>query len=210
MKLYDFNLAPGPRRVRIFLKEKNIELPLVEVNTREKGQFTESFRQKNPGFTIPVLELDDGTCISETVAICRYFEETHPEPCLFGHDTVSRAVTEMWNRRVELQGYQSIGDIVRNTAPMFADRGLAGVEGGVPQIAALAERGRGAIARFSTFIDKQLSDNQYVAGANYSIADITLYVTYEFAKRGEVEIPHDCSNLRRWWDEVSQRPSMDA
>lgn len=210
MKLYDFNLAPGPQRVRIFLAQKNIQVPLVEINTREKQQFTDSFRAVNPGFTIPVLELDDGTCISETVAICRYFEEVQPEPMLFGSDAVSRARIEMWNRRVELQGYLSTADVVRNTAPMFADRGMPGVEGGVPQIPELAERGRLAMQRFSDMLNAQLADQRYVAGSEFSIADITAYVTYHFGKRGEISIPDHCNHLQRWWDLVSQRPCMSA
>jgi len=210
MKLYDFNLAPGPKRVRMFLAEKAIEIPLVEVNTREKGQFTEDFKTRNPDFTIPVLELDDGTCISESVAICRYFEELEPEPSLFGTDPVMRAVTNMWNRRVEIQGYSNVGNVVRNSARMFEDRATAGVESGVPQIPELAERGRKAMDRFSHMLDEQLANNPFVAGQNFSIADITGYITYEFAKRGDITIPADCTNVRRWFDEIAARPSASA
>jgi len=210
MKLYDFSLAPAPKRVRMFLAEKAIEIPLVEVNTSELKQFTESFKARNPDFTIPVLELDDGTCISESVAICRYFEELEPEPSLFGTDPVMRAVTNMWNRRVEIQGYANVVNVVRNTAQMFEDRATAGVESGVPQIPELAERGRKAMQRFSHMLDEHLAGSPFIVGQNFSIVDITAYVTWEFAKRGDITIPADCTNVRRWFDDITARPSASA
>ncbi len=104
MKLYDFELAPNPRRVRIFLAEKGVTIPLVEVNTRQKQQFAPEFAKLNPFCTVPVLELDDGTCIGDSVAICRYIEVLHPEPPLMGRDAREQAIIEMWDRRAELEG----------------------------------------------------------------------------------------------------------
>ena len=126
MKLYDFALAPNPRRVRMFLAEKGVEVPSVQVNTREREQFSDAFRAINPNCQVPALELDDGTIITESVAICRYFEEIHPEPPLMGRDTVDRAIVEMWNRRMEFDGYLAVAEAVRNGLPMFEDRGLSG------------------------------------------------------------------------------------
>ncbi len=211
MRLYDFALAPNPRRVRMFLAEKSVEVPLVEINTREKAQFEASFGAVNPVRAIPVLELDDGTCIAESVAICRYIEEIHPEPPLMGTDAKDKAIVEMWNRRVELIGYAAASEAVRNALPMFEDRGLSGVSGGVPQIPALVERGKQTLGRFFGLLDGQLADNPFVAGSAFTIADITAFVTIEFAKRVDVAIPEDgADNVLRWHAEIASRPSASA
>jgi glutathione S-transferase len=210
MKLYDFNLAPNPRRVRMFLAEKGVDIPLVEINTREFEQFSDEYQAKCPQSVVPMLELDDGTCITESVAICRYIEETNPEPPLMGRDTKDRAIVEMWNRRAELEGYQAAGEAVRNGAPMFKDRGIAGQRSGVPQIPELVTRGKQSMVRFFNVLDAQLADNAFVAGKDFTIADITAFVTIEFAKRGEIEIPAACKNVARWHADVAARPSADA
>ena len=210
MKLYEFSLAPGPRRVRIFIAEKGIEIPNVQINTRERQQFSDEYCAVNPNCVVPALVLDDGTCIGETVAICRYIEETHPDPNLMGRDAKEKAVIEMWNRQAELEGYLAAVDAVRNSAPLFEDRGVAGVTGGVPQIPALAERGKQSMGRFFTKLDRQLAENSHLAGDRFSIADITAFVTIDFSKRAEIEIPEDCSNVARWFAEVGERPSASA
>ncbi len=210
MKLYDFSLAPNPRRVRMFLAEKGVEIPMVQVNTREREQFADPFKAVNPYCMVPALELDDGTCISESVAICRYIEEVHPEPPLMGRDARDKAIVEMWNRRVELEGYLAAAEAVRNGLPMFEDRALPGLAGGVPQIPALVERGKQTMSRFFDHLDTQLANNRFVAGDAFSIADITAFVTIEFAKRIEIEAPESCDNVQRWRDEVGSRPSAAA
>ncbi len=210
MKLYDFALAPNPKRVRVFLAEKGIEIPSVQINTREREQFSDAFRAINPYCTVPVLELDDGTCISESVAICRYFEELHPEPVLMGRDAKDKAVVEMWNRRVEFEGYLSVAETVRNALPLFADRGLPGLPGGVPQIPALVERGRRSIARFFEHMDARLAESRFIAGDAFTIADITAFVTIGFAGRVDVGVPDSCPHVARWHDEVAARPSAGA
>ena len=210
MMLYEFSIAPGPRRVRIFVAEKGIEIPSVQINTRERQQFSDEYRAVNPNCVVPALVLDDGTCIGETVAICRYLEETHLEPNLMGRDAKEKALIEMWNRQAELEGYLAAVDALRNSAPMFEDRGVAGVTGGVPQIPALAERGRQSMGRFFSKLDGQLADNRYLAGDTFSIADITAFVAIDFSKRAEIEVPGDCSNVARWFAEVGERPSASA
>jgi len=211
MKLYDFALAPNPRRVRMFLAEKAVEIPLVEVNTREREQFSDSFKKINPLSMVPVLELDDGTCIAESVAICRYIEELHPEPRLMGVDARDKAVVEMWNRRVEFTGYMPAAEAVRNALPMFEDRGLSGVTGGVPQIPALVDRGKKSLGRFFKMLDARLADSPFIAGEAFTIADITAFITIEFAKRVEVEIPvSGAANVSRWHGEIAARPSAAA
>lgn len=211
MKLYDFKLAPNPKRVRMFLAEKGIEPPeLVQVNTREREQFADWFRKVNPGCTVPALELDDGTCITETVAICRYFEAQQPEPPLMGRDPKDQAVVEMWNRRAEIEGFLVAADVVRNALPMFEDRGVPGLPSGVPQIPALVDRGRAGMGRFFDRIDARLGESRFLAGDDFTIADITAFITIEFVKRAEIEVPERCTNVRRWVEDVSARPSASA
>lgn len=210
MLLYDFALAPNPRRVRMFLAEKGIEVPMVQVNTRERQQFTDEFRRKNPWCSVPVLELDDGTCICESVAICRYFEETHPEPPLMGRTPVEKAVIEMWNRRAELDGFLAVADVVRHSLPMFADRSVVGVPEGFPQVPEVAEHGRRRWKLFLDRFEQRLGESRFVAGDTFTIADITAFVTLEFAKRVELEVPETHPNLRRFREEVAARPSAAA
>lgn len=210
MKLYDFALAPNPRRVRMFLAEKGIEVPMEQINTREAGQFSEAFLKVNPRGTIPVLVLDDGTTLTESVSICRYFEELHPEPALFGRDAKEKAVVDMWNRRMEIEGYAPAGDVVRNSLELFKDRGIAGMPSGVPQIAALAERGRVSFARFLGRLDERLGESHFIAGDQLSIADQTAFITIDFAKRGELEVPATATNILRWQSEMAARPSASA
>ena len=206
MKLYDFALAPSPRRVRMFIAEKGIEIPTVQINTRERQQFSDDYRAVNSNCVVPTLQLDDGTCLGESVAICRYLEETHPEPPLMGRDAREKAVIEMWNRRAELEGYLAAVEAVRNGAPMFEDRGLPGVTGGVPQIPALIDRGRQTMDRLFDKLDSQLAQNRFMAGDAFSIADITAFVAIDFAKRAEIEIPASRANVARWFAEIGARP----
>jgi len=144
------------------------------------------------------------------MAICRYLEELHPEPALFGEDAKERALVEMWSRRAEFTGYLAAADILRNSAPAFEDRGLPGAPGGVPQIAELVERGRNSMARFFAHFDQRLGDVRFVAGDAFTVADITTFVTIRFATRVEVEIPAACGHLKRWFEAVESRPSAAA
>ncbi len=210
MKLYDFKMAPNPQRVNMFLAEKGVEIPTVEINTRERAQFSDSYMAINAVSQVPVLELDDGTCIAETMAICRYIEELHPEPVMFGSDAKQKALIEMWSRRAEFMGYLNAADMLRNSSPAFEDRGLPGVPGGVPQIAELIERGRNAMGRFFDHFDQRLGESAFVAGDAFSVADITTFVTIRFVGRVDVTIPTGCGNLNRWYEEVESRPSSAA
>jgi glutathione S-transferase len=210
MRLYDFVNAPSPRRVRIFLAEKGITVPRVPVDLVRKEQFSTGYRRVNPDCTLPALELDDGTLLCESVAICRYLEEIHPEPPLFGRDAKDKAIVEMWNRRAELQGYLRAADVLRNEEPRFADRALPGVEGGVPQIPALAERGRQALRRFYERLDAELATREFITGSHFTIADITALVTVDFAARAKFALPPELAHLGRWHKAVSARPSASA
>ena len=210
MKLYDFAPAPNPRRVRMFLAEKGIEVPTVQVNAAEGEQFSDSYREVTPRCIVPALELDDGTVLTESVAICRYFEELHPEPPLMGRDAKDKAVVEMWQRIAEIEGQGATRDVLRNSLPSFKGRGLAGAPDGVPQIPALVDRGRASFDRFLKTLDARLADNKFLAGDDFTIADISAIIPIDVAKRLEMSVSDDYPNVRRWMDDVNARPCAKA
>jgi glutathione S-transferase len=209
MKLYDYQLAPNPRRVRIFIAEKGISVPTVGVDLRAGEQFTPEFRSVNPECTVPVLEFDDGRRIAEVIAICVYFELAHPEPALLGVDPQDRAIVADWHHRIERQGFWAVGDAFRNSVAGLKGRALPGPDD-YEQIPALAERGRARTLRFFEMLDRQLAGRQFVASDRYTIADILALVTVDFAARVNQAIPEGCGHLRRWHESVSARPSATA
>ncbi len=210
MKLYDFPLSPSPRRVRIFAAEKGIELDLVNVDVRSLEQFAESFRAISPNCTVPVLELDDGTLICDSLAIWRYFEEIQPEPPLLGVGALGKAMVELWLRRVELEGYQAVVEVLRNGAERFKDRAVPGATP-FAQIAELAERGKKRLALFFEVLDEQLQVSEYVAGADFTAADIHAMVTLDFAAAAvQIAPPVPAAALAAWREKVSARPSAKA
>jgi len=203
MKLYDNVRAPNPRRVRIFLAEKGIEVPTVQVDMLAGEHKSDAIKRLNPLGAIPVLELDDGDAIAESVAICRYFEELQPEPALFGRGAKGRAQVEMWNRRIELNLMGPIGQVWVHGSPITARL--------FEQVPAAADFNRKVAARFLGWLDAQLGDRSFLAGDDYSVADISALCTLDFAA-ALVEIPIDAShrNLVRWHENVSARPSAKA
>jgi glutathione S-transferase len=209
MKLYDCAGAPSPRRVRIFLCEKGIAVPTVPVDLRHGEQFTEAFRAINPDCTVPVLELDDGTCIADAVAICAYFEAVRPAPPLMGIDPQSKAVIAAAQRRAERDGFQAVVEAFRNFTPGMKGHSLPGPDG-YEQIPELAARGRARVLRFFARLEAELAGRAFVCGPDYSIADITTLVTVDFAKSIKLTIPEGSVHLRRWYDQVSARPSAKA
>ncbi len=209
MKFYDCSTAPSPRRVRIFMAEKGIEVPTVLVNLREGEHLGQAFRKVNPDCTVPVLELDDGVTINDAVAICHYFEEIKPDPPLIGGPAEERAVAIAWNRRVERDGFYALMDAFRNSTPRLKDRAVTGPDN-YPQIPALAERGRARVGRFFELMNARLGETAFVAGPRYSIADITAQVTVDWAGWIKLTIPDTCTHMRRWFEAVSARPSAKA
>lgn len=207
MKYYDFGLAPNPRRVRMFIAEKELDLEIIEVRIREGEHFSEAMLALNPQAMVPFLELNDDTVIGETMAICRYLEALHPEPNLFGRDALDIGLIEMWCRRIELQGFAGIAEALRNgEEKRFVNRSLAGPRD-YAQIPALVERGRARAIGFFEDMDAQLDGRQFLATASFSAADICAYNTVEFAARIQLA-PHDSlTNLLRWRDAVCTRPS---
>jgi glutathione S-transferase len=209
MKLYDCTPAPSPRRVRVFLAEKGIVVPTVQVDLRADEQFSPAFRAVNPDCIVPVLALDDGTCIADVMAICVYFEALQPEPPLMGVGAQDRAIVTAWQRRVERDGFFAVAEAFRNSTPAFKGRALPGADD-YEQIPALVERGRARVGRFFAMLDARLADHDFVAGRRYSIADITALVAVDFARWIKLALPEECSHLRRWHGAVSARPSAKA
>ena len=203
MKLYNSRLAPNPRRVRIFLAEKSVSVPMVELDLARLDQKTEDYSAVNPFQTVPALELDDGEVISETVAICRYFEELHPEPNLFGLGALERARVEMWQRRLEFYLFLPIAQTYRHTHP--AAKVLES-----PQIAEWAEVNRGRALAGMARLDAALADRPFVAGERFSIADITGLVALDFLRPARITIPEELVHLRRWRETIAARPSAAA
>jgi len=209
MKFYDCAIAPSPRRVRMFLAEKGITVPTIQVDLRKGEQFGEVFRAVNPDCTVPVLELDDGTRIYDSLAICVYLEQTRPEPPLMGASAVERATVAEWQRRAERDGFLAVAEAFRNSTPAFKTRALPGPDD-YPQIPALVERGRARTQAFFKIMNARLADRAFVAGERYSIADITTLVAVDFAGWIKLTIPDDCAHLRRWHQAVAARPSAKA
>jgi glutathione S-transferase len=210
MKLYDYKLAPNPRRVRVFLAEKGITVPSVQVDLRASEQFTPEYRAINPECTVPVLEFDDGRRLAEVIAICLYFELAHPQPALMGGTGAQdRAIVADWHHRIERQGFWAVGDAFRNSVPGLRGRALPGPDD-YEQIPALAERGHARVQRFFAMLNRELANREFVAGERYTIADIMALVTVDFAGRINLSIPEGCAHLRRWHEAVSARPSAAA
>jgi glutathione S-transferase len=211
MKFYDCQPAPSPRRVRIFIAEKGLldQIEIVPVDLRGGQHLTPAFDRLNPFRTVPVLELDDGTCISECIACCKYLEAAFPEPPLMGRTPKEQGVIAMWEHRCEWDGFIGGAEMLRNSAPGMKDRGLTGPVD-MEQIPALAQRGRKRIAWFHDFLDKRLSESEFVGGESYSIADITALISIDFAARQKATIPETHTNLKRWHEQVSARPSAKA
>lgn len=203
MKIIEAAPAPNPRRVRIFLAEKGIEIPFEQINIMERKHKSSEFGALNPFQTVPVLVLDDGTTLSESIAICRYFEALQPEPVLFGDTPLNQAQIEMWQRRVELGLLFRVAQTLRHTNPKMAH-----LES--PQFPEWGEANRGRVADVLAIIDAQLADNPYIAGAGFSVADITALVALDFMKPARIQRPEGLEHLERWYAEVSARPSASA
>ncbi|MEH6448790.1 MAG: glutathione S-transferase family protein [Oleispira sp.] len=208
MKLYDFKMAPNPRRVRIFLAEKGVSyekagIEVVNVDMSKGETFTKEFREISPYGGLPVLELDDGERISESIAISRYFEELYPENPLMGTDAKSKALIEMWNRRMELGLYNSIALSFRHGNPMW--------KAVTTQVADFSEVSAIDADKQIHKLNKRLAESEFVAGDTFSVADITALCAIDFAKVikrriDEEKHPH----LARWYQLVYERPSSKA
>jgi glutathione S-transferase len=209
MKFYDCATAPSPRRVRIFLAEKGLSVPTVQVDLRNGEHLRPAFRTINPDCTVPVLVLDNGATLTDAIAICAYIEETHPEPPLIGATPEERAVTITWNRRIERDGFYAAMEAFRNSTPGLKGRAIPGPDN-YEQIPALAQRGRERVQRFFSLMDAHFAERPFITGQRYGLADITAQITVEFARWAKLSLPESCHHLARWFAQVSARPSASA
>lgn len=209
MKLYSWMTAPNPRRAKIFVAEKGIDLEIVEVSDPDNpARLSAAFCARYPHRRVPLLELDDGDWIAEASAICRYLEALYPDPPLLGQSAKQAAIVEMWDRLAEWEGMMAISEVFRNTHKVFVGRGLAGYDMDIPQIPELAERGRIRLAAFFDKIDAQLADHAFLAGDSFSLADITALCSIDFGISRRLPIPDSCVHVLRWHAEVSGRPAI--
>ncbi len=206
---YDCATAPSPRRARIFLAEKGLEIPTVQVDLRHGEQLGDDFRAINPRCTVPALKLPDGTVLGDNASIARYLEETRPEPPLMGTTPVEKALVAEWNAIAESEGLLAIAEIVRNSLPGMRGRALTGPKS-YDQIPELSERGRIRAQAFFETLNSRLETSAYLAGENFSVADITAFIVVEFAGWVKLEPAENHSALREWRTAIAARPSARA
>lgn len=203
MKLFDGGRAPNPRRVRIFLAEKGITVPTVPVDMGAMEHRGADVTARNPLQRLPVLELDDGAVLTESVAICRYFEELHPEPALFGRSALGKAQVEMWQRRIELNFYLPVSHAFRHLHPAMKDWE-------VPQLPEWGEANKPKALEFLALMDAELAQREFAAGDTFSIADITGLVALDFMKPARLAVPSELGHVVRWHNALRARPSASA
>ena len=202
MKIYGFALAPNPRRLRIFLAEKGLKIPSEEVDISQGKNRTPEMLAKNPAGGLPFMELDDGSYLAESVAICRYLEGLHPEPNLLGKDNREQAEIEMWNRRVELNLFGPVARTFQNTSDFFKGRIKQFPEYGAAQ--------RETVNQQLQWLDQQIGNKPFIAGDRFTIADITAEVAVDFGAFAGIKPDQALKNLARWHQSVSSRPSAKA
>jgi glutathione S-transferase len=203
MKLFDGGRAPNPRRVRVFLAEKGISVPLVPIDMGALEHKKEAISSRNPLMRLPVLEFDDGTILCESVAICRYFEELQPEPALFGRGALGKAMVEMWQRRMELNLLGAVAAAFRHIHPAMR-------EWEIPQIPEWGEANKPKALDFLGILDRELASREFAAGDEYSIADITGLIAIDFMKPARIVVPEELAHVRRWHKAIAGRPSASA
>lgn len=202
MKIFETRTAPNARRVRIFLAEKQVDVEYVQIDIQAGENRSAEMRARNPIGKIPVLELDDGTCISESVSICRYFEELHPEPALFGTTALEKATVDMWQRQVEFGLMMQIGMCFQHTTGYFKDR--------MTPIKAYGEEAGKIAGKYLKLLDRRLGESEYIAGHSFSVADITALCAVDFARVVNIRVQPEQENLKRWHQQVTARPSAAA
>ncbi|HCG8609572.1 glutathione S-transferase [Vibrio parahaemolyticus] len=204
MKLYETAMTPSCKRVSIFLKEIGGEVERVALNVREGDNLSESFQQKSVNGKVPLLELDGGTTICESVAICRYLDEAFENDlALFGANQLERAQVEMWHRVVEFQGLYAAFQAFRNITAIYQDRENC--------VAAWGEESKSRVLEFLPTLDKRLSESEYIATDQFSIVDITGYIFIGFAVNGlSIEVFEKYPNIARWFEQVSARDAFQS
>ena len=209
MKLFDMTDAPNPRRVRAFLAEKGVDIDKVQIDIMGGENLESTYLAINPRGVLPTLQLDDGSIIDEASAICRYFEETHPHPALYGTDAKSKAQIESWVRQIEGDVFAPAADVLRNSHPVFENRSVPGTNN-TPQVSALVDRGFGRVEAFYQRLNQRLAESAYIVGDHYSAADLTAMCAIDFASFVGIPVPEELKHLAEWHGRVSQRPSAAA
>jgi glutathione S-transferase len=209
MKFHDCQTAPSPRRARILLAEKGIDFESVEIDLGKAEQLGDAFRAINPRCTVPVLELDDGTCLTENAGIAAYLEGLVPEPPMLGTTPEEKGLIASWNARIEFEGFAPVADAFRNRTKGMVNRAITGPTG-YDQIPELAERGYARGLEFFDALNARLGESEYIAGSTFSWADISAVVVTDFAKWVKLGLTDEHANTRRWYDLVTQRPSLSA
>ncbi|HEY4547729.1 MAG TPA: glutathione S-transferase family protein [Pedomonas sp.] len=210
MILYDMEKAPNARRVRWFLAEKGITVETRQIDLPSGENLKPEYLAINPRGLIPTLVLDDGTVIDESVSICRYFEEVQPEPNLLGFDAKEKALIDCWQRRAELDGLYAVALAFRNSTPVFANRAVPGVLEPTEQLQAMVERGVMLTRRFFDMLDTRLGESEYVGSDRFTIADITAFITLNFARWIKLSPGEQHTNIARWFEAVAARPASKA
>jgi glutathione S-transferase len=207
LTLYDFEMAPSPRRARILLAEKGVPFTAIQVDLRQQEQLGDAFRAINPRCTVPALRLEDGAILTDNAGIAAYLEATHPEPSMMGRTALERAEVASWNARIEMEGFMAIAEALRNSAPAMKDRALTGAVN-YAQIPELAQRGLARAQQFFIELDAHLAGREFIATGEFSLADITAVVALDFARVVRIKPGDDHPNLMRWRKAMGERPSM--
>jgi glutathione S-transferase len=209
MKFYDCKTAPSPRRVRWFIAEKGIDIPTAEVDLRNGEQLSEAFMAINPRCTVPVLQLDDGTALSDSLAICHYLESLYPEPNLMGDGPREQALVMNWHEQIMTEGFLAGAEALRNYARGFADRAVTGPQN-FEQIPALAQRGKLRLEVFLSTLDERLAQSSFVALERFTMADIGAFVCVDFAGWVKIPVLESWPNIARWHTVVAERPAASV
>ena len=207
LTLYDFEMAPSPRRARILLAEKGVPFTAIQVDLRQQEQLGDAFRAINPRCTVPALRLEDGAILTDNAGIAAYLEATHPEPPMMGRTALERAEVASWNARIEMEGFMAIAEALRNSAPAMKDRALTGAVN-YAQIPELAQRGLARAQQIFIELDAHLAGREFIATEGFSLADITAVVALDFARVVRIKPGDDHPNLMRWRKAMGERPSM--
>lgn len=206
MKFFDCSTAPNPRRARMFIAEKGLEIETQDISIAKGEQLRPDFLAVNPRGTIPVLMTDEGTVLTENLGIAAYLEARFPEPPLMGRTADERGLVLMWNSIVEQQGGMPVAEALRNANPHFKDRAIPG-PANFSQIPELAERGLARISLFWDVLEDRLQDSTWIACEEFSFADISAFVFVDFARVVKQRIPEKNTASRAWYDAIRARPS---
>ena len=207
MKLYTFAPAANALRVEMFLREKELKLETISVNVREDELFKEPYNSMNPFNCIPFLELENGTIITETISICRYLDEQSNSSKLFGNDTEERAIIDMWNRRIELDGFLPLLHSVRNKTSFFKGKVVPGTRTSITQSPEIVERGIEMFEILLNRIEPHLSKNKFLLGDKFTIADITSHFMFNLSNMLKIDFGQKYKNVYRWKSDLEKRPS---